>query len=131
MREEQIREFILQSRNEHKIWPIVEFDNGIRRTIYAECQVNELGDEKPYTLLARTQIPLVAAWAMTIHKSQGMTLNKVIVDLGKSFEEGQEYVALSRARSLDGLQVINLGENVGQGGNEQVKRFLKDKFGLC
>ncbi|KAI5368372.1 putative pif1/Herpes helicase domain, DNA helicase Pif1 [Septoria linicola] len=129
LRETQIRDFILQPRNQNKMWPIVEFDNGLRRTIYADCQVNELGDEKPYTLLARTQIPLLAAWAMTIHKSQGMTLDRVIVDLGRSFEEGQEYVALSRARSLDGLQVLNLGNNI-KGGNEQVKAFLKQKFNI-
>lgn len=130
LRARQIKDFIEQSCNTEKRWPIVEFDNGIRRTIYADCQVNELGDEKPYTLLARTQIPLLAAWAMTIHKSQGMTLNRVIVDLGRSFEEGQEYVALSRARSLDGLKVMSLGSNVGTGGNEQVKKFLKEKFDI-
>ncbi|GIZ37111.1 hypothetical protein CKM354_000057200 [Cercospora kikuchii] len=130
LRQGQIKDFILQPRNQNKMWPIVEFDNGIRRTVYADCQVNELGDEKPYTLLARTQIPLIAAWAMTIHKSQGMTLNRVVVDLGRSFEEGQEYVALSRARSLEGLKVMGLGENVGKGGNAQVKQFLKDKFNL-
>lgn len=59
-----------------------------------------------------------------------MTLNKVIVDLGKSFEEGQEYVALSRARSLEGLKVTSLGDGVGKGGNAQVKEFLWRKFKL-
>lgn len=129
-RETQIREFMQQDRNRYKAWPVVEFDNGLRRTIFADCQVNELGDEKEYTLLARTQIPLIAAWAMTIHKSQGMTLNRVIVDLGKSFEEGQEYVALSRARALDGLKVMALGDGVGKGGNAQVREFLWQKFKL-
>lgn len=70
LREGQIRWFINHPRNKSKMWPIVEFDNGVKRTIYADCQVNELGDEREYTLLARTQIPLVAAWAMTIHKSK-------------------------------------------------------------
>lgn len=128
LREEQIRQFLERACNTSKLWPIVEFDNGVKRTIFADCQVNELGDEKPYTLLARTQIPLIAAWAMTIHKSQGMTLNKVIVDLGSSFEEGQEYVALSRARSLEGLKVVSLGPGIGKGGNEQVKQFLWHRF---
>lgn len=62
LREGQICEFMNRSRNKSKMWPIVEFDNRVKRTIYADCQVNELGDEKEYTLLARTQIPLIAAW---------------------------------------------------------------------
>lgn len=66
LREAQIRLFINNGRNRSKMWPIVEFDNGQKRTIYADCQVNELGDEREYTLLARTQIPLIAAWAMTV-----------------------------------------------------------------
>lgn len=71
-REMEIQEFIQHPRNVSKLWPIVEFDNGLKRTIYADCQVNELGDEKEYTLLVRTQIPLIAAWAMTIHKVSGV-----------------------------------------------------------
>lgn len=64
LREAQIRQFLERSCNSSKLWPVVEFDNGIKRTIFADCQINELGDDKPYTLLARTQIPLIAAWAM-------------------------------------------------------------------
>jgi len=47
----------------------------------------------------------MAAWAMTTHKAQGMTLGRVIVDLSRSFEECQVYVVLSRAETLEGLKI--------------------------
>lgn len=54
------------------------------------------------------QYPLKPAWALTIHKSQGLTFNKVIIDIGRgAFAGGQTYVALSRCRSLDGITLIN------------------------
>ncbi|KAL1841469.1 hypothetical protein VTJ49DRAFT_7024 [Mycothermus thermophilus] len=139
IREAHIRQFAEQQLQENQrqggkglFWPVVKFLNGRTAPIMPECQVHELGDREPYSLLCRTQIPLAAAWALSIHKSQGMTLDRVIVDLSRAFEEGQVYVALSRATSLKGLKVEGdpSGLMVGRGGNAEVRRFLREKFGL-
>ncbi|USP82420.1 hypothetical protein yc1106_09694 [Curvularia clavata] len=121
--------------NRHPSWPIVEFDDGKTRTIYADCSYSELGNEEKRrqegqprqepSLLSRTQIPLVAGYAITVHKSQGMTLSRVIVDLSAAFEASQIYVALSRARSLKGLKVLGLPRKNLGGANKQVKEFLE------
>jgi PIF1-like helicase/Helix-turn-helix domain/HRDC domain/Helicase len=59
------------------------------------------------TLGTFTQYPLRLAWAITIHKSQGLTFEKVMIDAGSSFSSGQVYVALSRCTSLEGVVLIS------------------------
>jgi ATP-dependent DNA helicase PIF1 len=49
---------------------VEEFDLGIIATIYPDCAVNEIGDSEPFSLLSRTQIPLMAGYAITVHKAQ-------------------------------------------------------------
>ncbi|OQO08985.1 hypothetical protein B0A48_05875 [Cryoendolithus antarcticus] len=109
--------------------PIVHFTNDVTRTIYAQCQISELGAHEPFSILARTQMPLLASWAITCHKSQGMTLSRCIVYLQKSFERGMAYVALSRAKNLEGLKVVSLPRSLDMPGNEEVRVWLEAKFG--
>ncbi len=81
-------------------YPIVQFRNGKEVTMQPESWELRDGDKKRASI---SQIPLRLAWAITVHKSQGMTLDAARIDLRKAFVEGMGYVALSRVRSLDTL----------------------------
>jgi ATP-dependent DNA helicase PIF1 len=69
-----------------------------------------------------SQVPLRLAWAITVHKSQGMSLDAAVIDLSRAFEYGQGYVALSRVRSLSGLYLLGLNDRALQVHPEAVEQ---------
>ncbi len=92
--------------------PIVRLINGM--DLKAEPEEWRVEDEPGKLLVSYTQVPLRLAWAITVHKSQGMTLDSAVMDLGKTFERGQGYVALSRVKSLEGLKLLGLNDTALQ-----------------
>ena len=88
--------------------PVVRLNSG--REVIAEPEEWIIEDETGDVLASYLQVPLCLAWAITIHKSQGMTLDAAEIDLSRTFELGQGYVALSRLKSLAGLQLLGMNE---------------------
>ncbi|KAF4623088.1 hypothetical protein D9613_002070 [Agrocybe pediades] len=85
-------------------WPLVHFEN--KETWLCPAWRFTIQGRRGNIEARRTQVPLILAWALSIHKSQGQTLSRVKVDLGHVFESGQAYVALSRATTMEGLEVV-------------------------
>lgn len=101
--------------------PVVKFQNGDIRTISPHSWFTEHD-------IAITQIPLILAWGITIHKSQGATLENAIIDLGKNvFEKGQSYVALSRVKSLSGLHLTSFDPTKIRA-NDKVKEYYEQFY---
>jgi ATP-dependent DNA helicase PIF1 len=88
-------------------FPIVKTTGGKEITVNTETWAIE---DNGKILASISQVPLRHAWAITVHKSQGMSLDAAVIDLSKSFAYGMGYVALSRVRSLNGLHLVGFSE---------------------
>jgi ATP-dependent exoDNAse (exonuclease V) alpha subunit len=91
----------------HTDYPVVEFQNGKEVVMSPDTWELRDGDKKRASI---TQIPLRLAWAITVHKSQGMTLDAARIDLRKAFVEGMGYVALSRVKNVDNLYLTGINQ---------------------
>eukprot|EP00188_Purpureofilum_apyrenoidigerum_P003704 Plantae.Rhodophyta-Purpureofilum_apyrenoidigerum.ctg39352.p1 GENE.Plantae.Rhodophyta-Purpureofilum_apyrenoidigerum.ctg39352~~Plantae.Rhodophyta-Purpureofilum_apyrenoidigerum.ctg39352.p1 ORF type:complete len:322 (-),score=45.41 Plantae.Rhodophyta-Purpureofilum_apyrenoidigerum.ctg39352:242-1207(-) len=104
--------------------PVVRFRNGLVRRIFPTeftTRIPGMG------ACIRFQMPLVLAWAVTIHKSQGMSMDRLKVDLRGVFDFGQSYVALSRARFMETLEVERMPlSQLGLFKNQDVEDFCED-----
>ena len=98
---------VVEAFDDETEWPVVKLRNGRKITVApADWTVEE--DGKAKGLL--TQIPLRLAWAITVHKSQGISLDEAVIDLSRVFEFGQGYVAISRVKRLTGIYMLGWNE---------------------
>ncbi len=88
-------------------YPIVETVSKAQIIAMPEKWTVEEGDK---IIAEINQIPLRLAWAITVHKSQGMSLDAAVIDLSKAFEPGMGYVAISRVRTLAGIKLLGINE---------------------
>mmetsp|Transcript_13205 Transcript_13205/g.43297 ORF Transcript_13205/g.43297 Transcript_13205/m.43297 type:complete len:247 (+) Transcript_13205:284-1024(+) len=99
--------------------PVVRFECGVEHVVRAERFPLV---QRGRVVASRAQLPLDHGWAISVHRSQGMTLDRVQMSLGRVFECGQMYVALSRARSLEGMALVDI-DFAGLRANDRVLRF--------
>ena len=114
----------------HK-WPLIRFPqpDGTSRDLLCQREVWKIELPNGEVQASRSQVPLILAWALSIHKAQGQTLDKVKVDLGKIFEKGQAYVALSRATCQEGLQVMRFDPRKVMA-HDKVRAFYDSLYGV-
>lgn len=113
---------MVEGFDKHNSYPIVKTRSG--RMIGVE-PMDWVVEESGKIRARITQLPLRLAWAITIHKSQGMSLDEAVVDLSGVFEFGQGYVALSRVRRLSGLYLLGWNERTFQIHPEVLEKDVK------
>ncbi len=104
---------------EHEVWKNIKYS--------FDSETGKITEEE---LGSFSQYPIRLAWAVTIHKSQGLTFDKVIIDAGKSFASGQVYVALSRCRTLDGIVLKSIIRNHNIIQDDKINEFQDQMWDL-
>ncbi|SCU86897.1 LAME_0D08064g1_1 [Lachancea meyersii CBS 8951] len=127
-RAENLRLLLKIAERENKLcsYPLIRFTTPTSAFRFELISPTEFTVDVPAqkTSVSRTQLPLILCWALSIHKAQGQTIDRLKVDLKKVFEEGQVYVALSRAVCKDRLQIVNFDPRAIKA-NDKVKNFYK------
>jgi ATP-dependent exoDNAse (exonuclease V) alpha subunit len=102
--------------------PIIKIRSGRKiKADYADWAVEEDGKIKGKL----SQIPIRLAWAITVHKSQGISLDEAVIDLSRVFEFGQGYVAISRVKRLSGVYILGWNERAFQVDPEVLKKDIE------
>ncbi|ANB13261.1 Rrm3p [Sugiyamaella lignohabitans] len=104
------------------LYPVVDFDGNKQFIEPHEFKLENTAKQPVEVVATRSHLPLILSWALSIHKAQGQTLPRVKMNLTRSFESGQVYVAVSRATCTDSLEIVGFDPRTVRV-NEAVREF--------